>query len=158
MIDAITSPSPTSVKSAGAAPTTPQAGGFDAALQAAQKAEARRQAQAAEEESIKTKGFTAWARDTQLEALKEKLRKQIMAEMGVDADQLSRLTAAMRQILEQKIEQEVERRVQEEEQKQQDKGQKSASSATQPIGKNDQGGKSCPVIPALVWPGAASLF
>ncbi|HTH15211.1 MAG TPA: hypothetical protein VL974_01050 [Magnetospirillum sp.] len=140
-------------------PATPKTTGMNtAALDAARKADERQQQQAAELDAIRSKGFSAWVRDTQVEALKEKLRKQVMAEMGVDADQLNRMTAAMRQILEQKIEQEVEKRVQEEEAKRQDKDQKVAHAAKQPQAKNDQDGKTCPVIPALAWPGAASLF
>lgn len=137
---------------------------FDAALQAAQKEEARRQAHASDMDAIKTKGFSAWARDTQIEALKEKLRKQVMADMGIDDQSLSRLSAVMREVLEKKIQEEVERRMQEAaaetEQSEDGKTATSQSSVTASaqVGKKDQDGKTCPVIPALSWPGAASLF
>lgn len=164
MINAISTQSLAGI-SAGAE-TTPPGGGntgaFDAALSAAQKAEERKQQHATELESIKSKGFTAWARDSQIEALKEKLRRQVMAEMGLDEDSLPRLSAAMRQILEQKIQEEVDKRLQEEMAKDEDNGAGGDAkkvAAAQQTGKNDQqDGKSCPVIPALAWPGAASLF
>jgi hypothetical protein len=158
-------------------------GAFDAALLAAQRAQERQQQHASEIDSIKSKGFTAWARDSQVEALKEKLRKQVMAAMGLDEDQLSHMTSAMRQILEAKIQEEIERRMEEELAKSQNGDQNAngqtaqngqnnqnspntqstqnvavAASPPQQDGKNDQDGKTCPVIPALSWPGAASLF
>lgn len=137
---------------------------FNAALQAAQKAEERRQSHASDVDSIKTKGFSAWARDTQIEALKEKLRKQVMADMGVDENSLSRLSSVVREVLEKKIQEEVERRMQEAAAKgDTDKDDKktvaqSSVAASAQLGKKDQDGKTCPVIPALSWPGAASLF
>lgn len=134
---------------------------FDAALIAARKAESRKQQHATELDSIKSKGFTAWVRDTQIAELKEKLRRQVMADMGLDENQLTRLSAAMRQILEQKIQEEVEKRMQEEMAKNQVEGaaENTKTAALQQPGKNDQqDGKSCPVIPALAWPGGASLF
>lgn len=137
--------------------------GFDAALAAARKAEADKQARASELESIKTKGFSNWVRDTQMEKLKEELRKKIMAEMGVNDDDLSKLSSVMREILEKKIQEEVDKRMEEETAKQQEgqNGEKVASlsrQAEQQTGKNDRDGKDCPVIPALSWPGGASLF
>lgn len=155
MIDPIRT-TPTTTLAATPAQDKP-AGGFGAALEAARKAEERRQQHATEMDSIKSKGFSAWVRDSQQEALKEKLRKMVMAEMGVDEDSLSRLSAVMREILEKKIQEEVDRRMQEAAAEQQEPGAKTAS-VTQPQGKNDQDGKTCPVIPALSWPGAASLF
>lgn len=137
------------------------AGAFDAALIAARKAEERKQQHATELDAIKSKGFTAWVRDTQIEELKKKLRSQVMADMGLDEDQLTRLSAVMRQILEQKIQEEVEKRMQEEMAKDQANGtaEGAKTAAIQQPGKNDpQDGKSCPVIPALSWPGGASLF
>lgn len=139
-------------------------GGFNAALDAARKAENARQARASELDSIKSKGFSAWVRDTQIESLKEKLRKQVMADMGLTEDDMSRLSKAMQEILEKKIQEEVDKRMEQETAKMQDEqnGNKTAkvASATQERqpGKNDQDGKSCPVIPALSWPGGASLF
>lgn len=138
-------------------------GGFDAALKAAQKTEADKKARASELESIKTKGFSNWVRDTQIEKLKEELRKKVMAEMGVNENDLSKLSSVMREILEKKIQEEVDKRMQEETAKQQDEqnGGKTASltkQAEQQTGKNDRNGKDCPVIPALSWPGGASVF
>ena len=149
--------------SGGTTPAVSTGGGFDAALKAAQKAEADRKAHASELESIKTKGFSNWVRDTQMEKLKEELRKRVMAEMGVSEDDLSKLSSVMREILEKKIQEEVDKRMQEETAKQQDEqnGGKTASltkQAEQQTGKNDRNGKDCPVIPALSWPGGASVF
>lgn len=164
MIDAISKQSQSAATGAGTAATGGALGEFGAALsaaqQAAQKAEAQQQQRASELDAIKSKGFSAWVRDTQIEALKEKLRKQVMADMGVDDDSLSRLSAVMREILEKKIQEEVERRMQEESAKNGDgtDQDKTKVAATQQMGKKDQDGKTCPVIPALSWPGAASLF
>src|SRR5512145_384349 len=160
MIDSITSQT-LAVASAGTSTTTTAAsGGFNAALDAERKAEAAKQARASELDAIKTKGFSTWVRDTQIEKLKEELRKKVMAEMGVDDDSLSKLSSVMREILEKKIQEEVDKRLQEETAKQQDdKDHTTTASAQQPqqAGKNNQDGKTCPVIPALSWPGAASL-
>lgn len=167
MINAISDSSPIGAPTgATPSPIGDNAGTFDAALIAAQKAEERKRQHATELDDIKSKGFSAWVRDKQLEELKEKLRRQVMADMGLNEDSLSRLSAAMREILEQKIQEEVEKRMQEEMAKDQDKEQEKGvtgvaaktAAAHQP-GKNDQqDGKSCPVIPALAWPGGASLF
>lgn len=164
MIDAISKQSQSAATGTGTAAAGGALGEFGSALsaaqQAAQKAEAQQQQRASELDAIKSKGFSAWVRDTQIEALKEKLRKQVMADMGVDDDSLSRLSAVMREILEKKIQEEVERRMQEETAKNGDgKDQDQTKvAATQQAGKKDQDGKTCPVIPALSWPGAASLF
>lgn len=161
MIDPLSNQTATTGSAAVAVGATTTASGFDAALEAAQKKEAADQARASEMDAIKEKGFSAWVRDTQLEKLKEKLREQIMAEMGVDDDSMAKLSPVMQQILEQKIQEEVDKRVQEEQakqQQQQDGQSQSVLAATQQTGKNNQGGKDCPVIPALAWPGGASLF
>lgn len=142
-------------------------GGFDAALEAARKADSARKARTSEVDAIKSKGFSAWVRDTQIEKLKEKLRQQVMAEMGLNDDDLSKLSKVMQEILEKKIQEEVDKRLEQENAKMQDEqnGGKTAKGVAaqhnqqgQQAGKNDQDGKSCPVIPALSWPGAASLF
>lgn len=153
MIDPIGTSSPLLPETAAA---TPQAGDgkFDAALKAAQAAAQRSAAHDSERAAIVEKGFSAWVRDTKMDQLKEKLRKMVMAEMGVDADSLNRLDAAMRQILEKKIEEEVQRRMAE---AAQDENGDGTAAQQQPAGKKDQGGISCPVIPALVWPGGGSL-
>jgi membrane peptidoglycan carboxypeptidase len=161
MIDSLTSTaSPLTSATASPASSTKNTA-FDAALQATQKAEQRRQNHA--DEAIKTGGFTNWVRDTQIEALKEKLRKQVMADMGVDEDSLSRLSAVMREVLEKKIQEEVERRMQEaaaetDKSEAQKGGVDDKTATVAQVGKKDQDGKTCPVIPALSWPGAASLF
>lgn len=141
-------------------PASSSSGGFDAALAAARKDEARKQALQGDLDAIRDKGFSAWARDTQIEALKEKLRKQVMAEMGVDEQSLSGLSSVMQDILRKKIEEEVDKRMQEETAKEDGTATRAGptqTAAAQP-GKDGQGGKDCPVIPALSWPGAASLF
>lgn len=127
--------------------------GFDAALKAAREAAARAEARDNEREAIVEKGFSAWVRDTKMEQLKEKLRRLVMAEMGVDAESLSRLDATMRQILEQKIEAEVQRRMAEASQE-----GDGAKGADQPGKKDRVAGNSCPLVPTLAWPGGASLF
>ncbi|CDK98049.1 protein of unknown function [Magnetospirillum gryphiswaldense MSR-1 v2] len=135
--------------------------GFDAALQAAQKAQARQQAHESEMESIKDKGFTAWVRDTRIEKLKEELRKKVMAEMGLDEDSLAKMEPVIQKILEQKIQEEVEKQLQQalkEEEKQGAPGQSVAQQAADQAGKNDRRGISCPVIPALVDSGGVSIF
>lgn len=146
----------------GTSPRDSQPGAFDAALAAARKAEERQRQHATEMDSIKSKGFTAWVRDEQIEALKEKLRRQVMADMGLEEDQLAQLSSAMRDILEQKIREEVEKRMEEEmakDQKDPDGREAAKTASAQQPGKNDQqDGKTFPVIPALSWPGGPSLF
>lgn len=156
----------TSAASATSSESAVSGSGFDAALEAAQKRNAAEQARADELDTIKQKGFSAWVRDTQIEKLKEELRKKVMAEMGVDENDLSKLSSVMQQILEKKIQDEVDKRLQEElakQQQQQDGQSQSTLASAQQAGKNDQGknsqdGKDCPVIPALAWPGAPSVF
>lgn len=140
--------------------------GFDAALDAAQKAQARQQAHEDEMATIRDKGFTAWARDTRIEKLKEELRKKVMAEMGLDSDSLSKMESAVQQILKQKIEEEVDKRL-EQSLAEEDQGngtttagQQTANAQNQQSdsGKKFQGGISCPVIPALMEAGGESLF
>lgn len=161
MINSIGNTLSTTTGKVAASSSSSEPGGFSAALQAAQKADERKQHQMDEMEEIKTKGFTAWVRDTQIEALKEKLRQMVMDDMGVDENSLSQLTAAMREILEKKIQEEVDRRMQEAVAEgspdTRHHAQTAATAATQ-TGKKDQDGKTCSVIPALSWPGAASLL
>jgi hypothetical protein len=84
---------------------------FDAALAAAQRAEAAANARQSEVDEIRKKGFTAWVRDTRIEKLKEELRKKVMAELGVSEDSIATLSSAIRQVLEEKIKAEVEKRL-----------------------------------------------
>ena len=133
-------------------------GGFSAALDAERKAEQARQARTNELDAIKSKGFSAWVRDTQIEALKEKLRKQVMADMGIDEDSLSKLSSVMQEILEKKIQEEIDRRMQEQTAKDENGQDKTAVATAQQTGKNDRDGKNCPVIPAVSWPGGVSVF
>lgn len=136
-------------------------GGFDAALQAAQKAQARQQAHESEMDAIKEKGFSAWVRDTRIEKLKEELRKKIMAEMGLDEESMAKMEPVIQQILEQKIQEEVEKQLQQalkEEEQQGAPGQSVVQQAANQAGKNDRRGISCPVIPALVEAGGVSIF
>lgn len=160
MINSITNPSLPTLTGGGTSTTATSStkGGFDAALMAARRAEQAAEARASELDAIKTKGFSTWVRDTQIEKLKEELRKKVMAEMGVDDDSLSKLTSVMREILEKKIQEEVDKRLQEETAKQQDGQDQTKVATAQQTGKNNQDGKTCPVIPALSWPGGASLF
>ena len=133
-------------------------GGFSAALDAERKAEQARQARTNELDAIKSKGFSAWVRDTQIEALKEKLRKQVMADMGIDEDSLSKLSSVMQEILEKKIQEEIDRRMQEQTAKDESGQDKTTVATAQQPGKNDRNGKNCPVIPAVSWPGGVSVF
>lgn len=85
--------------------------GFDAAVNAANRAAAKKQAQDNELAQIREKGFTAWVRDTQMEKLKEELRKKIMSEMGLTEDDLGKMGAVLRQTLESQIKDQVEKRL-----------------------------------------------
>ncbi|MGE5548024.1 MAG: hypothetical protein ACM33T_14055 [Solirubrobacterales bacterium] len=127
---------------------------FDAALKAAQKAAQAKDERENELKSIREKGFTNWVRDARIEKLKEELRRTVMAEMGVTAESMNRLDDAARKALEQKIEEEVEKRLAE----LQEREAKGPHARQNQPGKNDQGGISCPVIPALAWPGGASIL
>lgn len=171
---------------AGAASPTPLdgGGGFDAALEAAKRAEASQEASDAQLQSIRDKGFRQWVGEMQLEKLKEELRKKVMAAMGLDEDSLDQLAPAIRQILEQKIQEEVERELEKEMAEQLNgKGAGSGSQTVSKDGANGDGagtasaaaplpqagagqktadegesdGKKCPVIPALAWPGLGPI-
>jgi len=85
--------------------------GFGAAVEAANRAAAKKQAQEDELAQIREKGFTAWVRDTQMEKLKEELRKRIMSEMGLTEDDLGKMGSVLRQTLESRIKDEVEKRL-----------------------------------------------
>ncbi|SEH33436.1 hypothetical protein SAMN04244559_01376 [Magnetospirillum fulvum] len=85
--------------------------GFSAAVEAANRAAAKKQAQDAEFAEIREKGFTAWVRDTQIEKLKEELRKRIIAEMGLTEDDIATMGSVIRQTLEARIKDEVEKRL-----------------------------------------------
>lgn len=160
MIDSLTQTSAISSLTSGGSTsgTSSSTGGFDAALTAAQKEEERKQAQQSDIDAIRDKGFSAWARDTQVEALKEKLRQKIMAEMGVDEQSLSSLSSVLRETIEKKIEEEVQKQMEEMTAKDPSQQTGQAAQQTAQAGKNDQDGKSYPVIAALAWPGAASVF
>lgn len=161
-----------------------EAGGFDAALEAAKRAQAKQEASDAQLQSIRDKGFRQWVGEMQLEKLKEELRKKVMSAMGLDEDSLDQLAPAIRQILEQKIQEEVERELEKQmaeklEGKGSGPGGQAESSAGQSNGEaqtasavpaqpqvstgqnsadeNEQGGKKCPVIPALAWPGLGPI-
>ncbi|MDK9722185.1 MAG: hypothetical protein OEL53_13490 [Rhodospirillales bacterium] len=149
--------------------------GFDAALQAASKAEARASARQSEVQAIREKGFRQWVGEMQIEKLKEELRKKIMAAMGVSEEDLAQMAPAVQLILERKIQEAVENQLEEE------LGRQQASPAGQPEqieaanggqtvqeaeaalplarqnapDQKDERGKTCPVIPALAWPGLA---
>jgi len=112
MIDATQSTTQTAASPASITmPSIGETGGFDAALEAERRAQAAAQARQSEIDSIREKGFTNWVRDTRIEKLKEELRKQVMAEMGVTEDSMVGLSAKVRQILEQRIQAEVEKRL-----------------------------------------------
>ncbi|MBI3446709.1 MAG: hypothetical protein HY055_15445 [Magnetospirillum sp.] len=99
-----------------ASPTMPVGGTsakgpFDDALAAAQRAEASQAARDSDMASIRSKGFSNWARDTRIEKLKEELRRKVMSEMGLTEGDLGKVSDAIRQVLEQKIKEEVEKRM-----------------------------------------------
>lgn len=133
-------------------------GGFTDALNAATRAARQQEEHRSDLAAIREKGFSDWARDIQIEKLKEELRQRVMAAMGLDENQLSRLNDAMRQILEQKIEDEVERTLQEILATATEQPGSVAAAAYKPTGNQDTPGKKCPVIPALIWPGGASVL
>jgi len=86
-------------------------GGFDAALDAANRAAANKKAQDDEISQIREKGFTAWVRDTQIAKLKEELRKKILAEMGLTEADLNKMGNVIRQTLEAQIKNQIEKRL-----------------------------------------------
>lgn len=135
--------------------TTMPAGGssakgpFDDALAAAQRAKASQDAQDADLASIRSKGFTAWARDTRIEKLKEELRRKVMSQMGLTEDDLSKVSDAIRQVLEQKIKEEVEKQLMALRDQQNQSGDKSASSSAKDGDTNAAAtAKAAPAKPA----------
>jgi len=88
----------------GTGTTSATGGGFDAALAAAQKAAAQKAAQDAEMRTIRDKGFTAYARDTLAENLRQKMRQQALAAMGLDENSLAKLPPTVKNEIEQRIE------------------------------------------------------
>jgi hypothetical protein len=152
-----------------ASPTSPSAGGFNAALAAQQKADADKAAHAAEIKSIRDKGFSNWVRDTYAENLRKKMREQAMASMGVTDDDLAKMPPAMRAQIEKRIEDAIKEAM--DKAAKEDKDGKSKSAAAkdkdaqqaqgpgqnQP-GGNNRAGKVCPVIPILAWPGGPSIL
>jgi len=156
-------------------PTKAKAAGFDAALEAANRAAANRDAEAAELQAIRDQGFRAWAGDMQIKKIKEELRKKALAAMGLDEEGLKALGPALRQILEQKIQAEIaeqlEKALAEQRRQAEDEAQRTgpsqpgtkssdaAGDATPAVGAANERpnerkdpGKSCRVIPALAWP------
>jgi hypothetical protein len=163
-----------------ASPAKIQAGGFDAALEAARRFAANREAEAAEAQTIRDQGFRAWVGEMQIKKIKEELRKKALAAMGLDEEGLEALAPAMRQILEQKIQAEIAEQLEKAlaEQRRQAEGEAQRSGAAQPgaqpapppagaapiaaaSGEGPKGkkepGNSCRVIPALAWPDGALL-
>lgn len=146
---------------------------FDAALQAASKAEARATARESEVQATREKGFRQWVGEMQIEKLKKELREKIMAAMGVSEEDLAQMAPAVQLILERKIQEAVEHQLEEELGQQQasptgQPGQIEAANGGQTVQKaeatlplarqkapdqKDESGKTCPVIPALAWPG-----
>ena len=162
-------------------------GGFDAAMQAAQKAAAEKDADNQTIADIRKKGFVAWARDAQIKNLKEELRKKALAAMGLDEKSLAALPPSVHNIIEQRLEQELALQMAQNNpvtDKTARDGNSSTSTgqtgqdsqnsnAPQPLtqvssqsddtgqnqpSKNNQAGKTFPVIPALIWPGGESVL
>lgn len=156
-------------------PTKAKAAGFDAALEVAQRTAAKREAEAAELQTIRDKGFRAWAGEMQIKKIKEDLRKKALAAMGLDEEGLKALGPTLRQILEQKIQAEIAEQLEKAlaEQRRQAEEEAQRTGPSQPGAKpvdaaggaapivgaaneasNDKKdpGKSCRVIPALAWP------
>jgi hypothetical protein len=133
-------------------------GGFSAAIEAAQRDADRKASFAAEMQSIHQKGFSNWVRDTQVDNLKEELRRKVMAEMGVDAKSMSTLSASVAAALEKQIEDEVQRRMEEAEREQKDGTKKTAATGQKSSTDAAKQGNDIKVIPALIWPGGASVF
>ena len=133
-------------------------GGFSAAIEAAQREADRQASAAAEMQSIRQKGFSNWVRDTEIANLKEELRRKVMAEMGVDDKSMSRLSASVAAALEKQIEDEVQRRMEEAARNQKDGTKKTADAGQKSSTDTTKQGKDIPVIPALIWPGGASVL
>ncbi|CAA6603977.1 conserved hypothetical protein [Rhodospirillaceae bacterium LM-1] len=156
------------------------AGAFDAAMAAAQKSERAEEARKSELQSIRDKGFRGWVGEMQIEKLKAELREKVMQAMGLTEEDLAQMAPAIQQILEQKIKEELERQLEEEMRQQQAgksvqgnraaldgamNGQDGSGTAARQVQapqpaprqnspqQKDENGKTCPVIPALAWPG-----
>jgi len=91
-----------------ATPSASGGSGFDAALAAAQQSAARQSAISTEMQAIRKEGFVAYARDLQVEKLREEIRQQVLSASGLTEDQLSHLPAAMQSVIEKRIEQAIQ--------------------------------------------------
>lgn len=111
-------------------------------------------------EKIRDMGFTAWAQEAQKEALKDKMRQQIMSGMGLDEQTLHSMPQSVQAVLEQKIQEEVQKAME------QDSGQSGGTAANAQTaqaeqsqsGKKDQTGNNYPALPAVSWLGSSILL
>ena len=77
------------------------------------KADAAAAAQASQLADIRKKGIYAWAQEQKMEALKAKIRQQILADRKLDENQLKAMNPEDRASAETSIEEEITRRIKE---------------------------------------------
>jgi hypothetical protein len=89
----------------------------DKPLSAAEKIQAQADARAADQkatlEQIRQKGIYAWAQQEKLEALKKKIRQQVLADRKIDEAALAGMKPEDRASAEKSIEEEIARRIKE---------------------------------------------
>jgi hypothetical protein len=106
-----------SMASIGATPPSLFPGQSTAPPTPAEAAKAREAAAAARQKAIldevREKGLYAYAQEQKFEALKEKLRRELMAERGIDDAALSAMNPEQRASAETSLEQEIAKRIQE---------------------------------------------
>lgn len=84
-----------------------------AAEKAKAKADAAAAAQASQLADIRKKGIYAWAQEQKMEALKAKIRQQILADRKLDENQLKAMNPEDRASAETSIQEEITRRIKE---------------------------------------------
>lgn len=82
----------------------------DAAKERAEAAAAR---QKADLEEVREKGLYAWAQDKKFEALKEKIRKEMMGKQGLDDASLAAMSSEQRAAVLTSLDAEIAKRIQE---------------------------------------------
>ncbi len=101
----------------GALPVSPFAQTSDQPQTAAEKAKAKADAAAAAQASqladIRKKGIYAWAQEQKMEALKAKIRQQVLSDRKLDETQLKGMNPEDRASAETSIEEEITRRIKE---------------------------------------------
>lgn len=102
---------------------------------AAAKAAAAKAKDKATLDAIRDKGIYQWAKEQQLEKLKEKIRAQVLAARGTSEGDLAKLDPKQRAATESSIEEEIARRIKE-----------AMLDVLEHQAKSNQGGKDAPAI------------